>query len=165
MYTFEVFFYTISSVIQSNGSIDLRLFSVFRGFNVWAVLLILLQSFLGFGIGFVLKFFDVILGLQGINNVEKFFFFNVCFFFLLSLDQILPYMNLVAWYSFSFFFLSLFFSCFSPLKASSIATALNICISIKFFQLHASPLFFFGSLLVVAVSEKANTFYYKSFLP
>ena len=104
MYTFEVFFYTISSVIQSNGSIDLRLFSVFRGFNVWAVLLILLQSFLGFGIGFILKFFDVILGLQ----------------------------------------------------ASSIATALNIFISIKFFHLHASPLFFFGSLIVVAVSSETS---------
>ena len=96
--------------------------------------------------------------------LKSFFSSMFVFFFVVSRPNLTLY-ELGRMVLFLFFFLSLFFSCFSPLKASSIATALNICISIKFFQLHASPLFFFGSLLVVAVSEKANTFYYKSFLP
>jgi hypothetical protein len=64
LYLAELMFYVLSSLIQSHGHIDLNYTTIFQGFNAYCVALIFLQSFLGFGIGFVLKYFDVILGLQ-----------------------------------------------------------------------------------------------------
>ena len=55
-------FYIVSSLFQSKMEINLNL--MFQGFNVWCIWLIFFQSLLGFGVGFILKYFDVILGLQ-----------------------------------------------------------------------------------------------------
>ena len=68
LYLVELMFYGATLGIQSQSTqhqIDVTSYaSIFAGFNSWCVALIFLQSFLGFGIGFVLKYFDVILGLQ-----------------------------------------------------------------------------------------------------
>lgn len=64
LYLAELMIYVLSSLIQSHGQIDLNYTAIFQGFNAYCVALVFLQSFLGFGIGFILKYFDVILGLQ-----------------------------------------------------------------------------------------------------
>ena len=60
----SLFFYSVSSLIQSEGVIDVRPSIMFAGFNAFCFLLIFLQALLGFGVGYVLKYFDVILGMQ-----------------------------------------------------------------------------------------------------
>jgi hypothetical protein len=62
LYLAELMFYFVSIMVQSKGTIKNQ--SLFHGFNIYCILLIVFQSFLGFGIGFVLKYFDVILGIQ-----------------------------------------------------------------------------------------------------